>query len=277
MPTSALHSIGPYELLTLVGEGGMGEVYKAYDTRLNRTVALKILPESFARDSARLSRFEQEGQKLTLHWDGPLVSVLGKAHGVSVTMGIELRGKSALFTLHLDNPTDLEIGETYFPFLGGLKGLGDHASELKQTALVIPNGNASLSVPIFETFTNFSWLGAQGPEQFYPYPGDWAAPWLDLYQPKLDRSVFLAVRDDPMRAKVLHLELVPGSSGTTRWDGNWPRPAELKGLPVGVRLAFAEFSNVPAGKPWDASPVELQFHAGDWKEGQKLFQAGKGR
>jgi serine/threonine protein kinase len=61
---STLHFVGPYEVLSLIGAGGMGEVYKAHDPRLNRTVAIKILPESFARDARRLHRFEQEAQTL---------------------------------------------------------------------------------------------------------------------------------------------------------------------------------------------------------------------
>src|SRR6266404_3736521 len=52
--------LGPYEILAPLGAGGMGEVYRARDTRLGRDVALKILPESFARDGDRLRRFEQE-------------------------------------------------------------------------------------------------------------------------------------------------------------------------------------------------------------------------
>ena len=56
--------LGPYELSALIGAGGMGEVYKARDTRLNRDVAVKILPASFAADPARLRRFEQEAQSI---------------------------------------------------------------------------------------------------------------------------------------------------------------------------------------------------------------------
>jgi len=56
--------VGPYEIVSLLGAGGMGEVYRARDTRLNRDVALKILPEIFAADPERLARFEREAQVL---------------------------------------------------------------------------------------------------------------------------------------------------------------------------------------------------------------------
>jgi len=54
--------LGPYEIQSPLGAGGMGEVYRALDTRLGREVAVKILPESFARDGDRLHRFEQEAR-----------------------------------------------------------------------------------------------------------------------------------------------------------------------------------------------------------------------
>ncbi len=52
--------LGPYEVVSAIGAGGMGEVYRARDARLQRDVAIKVLPEAFATDEARLSRFEQE-------------------------------------------------------------------------------------------------------------------------------------------------------------------------------------------------------------------------
>ncbi len=62
MALTSGEKLGPYEILSPLGAGGMGEVYRAKDTRLGREVALKILPESFTRDPDRLRRFEQEAR-----------------------------------------------------------------------------------------------------------------------------------------------------------------------------------------------------------------------
>ena len=55
---------GPYQIVSLIGAGGMGEVYKATDTRLQRTVAVKVLPDLFSKDEERLARFEREARTL---------------------------------------------------------------------------------------------------------------------------------------------------------------------------------------------------------------------
>ena len=67
--------LGPYEILAPIGAGGMGEVYRARDTKLNRDIALKILPEAFARDTDRLARFRREAR---------VVAALNHPHVVTI-------------------------------------------------------------------------------------------------------------------------------------------------------------------------------------------------
>src|SRR3989475_289778 len=64
MSNPAHNRLGPYELNSPLGAGGMGEVFRARDTRLNRDVAVKVLPKDFAADADRLRRFEQEAKTL---------------------------------------------------------------------------------------------------------------------------------------------------------------------------------------------------------------------
>src|SRR5262245_36220854 len=66
MPLAAGTPLGPYEILAPLGAGGMGEVYRARDTRLGREVAIKVLPASFSKDADRLRRFEQEARAASL-------------------------------------------------------------------------------------------------------------------------------------------------------------------------------------------------------------------
>jgi serine/threonine protein kinase len=56
--------LGPYEILSAIGAGGMGEVFRARDPRLGRDVAIKVLPDTFARDAERIARFQREAKGL---------------------------------------------------------------------------------------------------------------------------------------------------------------------------------------------------------------------
>ena len=65
MPLTAGTSLGPYQIESPLGAGGMGEVYKATDTRLDRTVAIKVLPEHVAADPDLKQRFEREAKTIS--------------------------------------------------------------------------------------------------------------------------------------------------------------------------------------------------------------------
>ena len=64
MPLQPGTRLGPYEITSAIGAGGMGEVYRARDQKLQRDVAIKVLPELFSADPDRLARFEREAQSL---------------------------------------------------------------------------------------------------------------------------------------------------------------------------------------------------------------------
>src|SRR5688572_11529160 len=65
MPVLPGTQLGPYQILASIGAGGMGEVYKAHDTRLGREVAIKVLPEDWANDAERRARFEREAKTVS--------------------------------------------------------------------------------------------------------------------------------------------------------------------------------------------------------------------
>src|SRR5262245_42804657 len=89
-------SLGPYEILAKLGEGGMGEVYRARDTRLNRDVAIKILPPAFAADPDRLRRFELEAQALSALNHPNLLAIydVGSQDGVQFFVAECLEGQT---------------------------------------------------------------------------------------------------------------------------------------------------------------------------------------
>ncbi|HUA62626.1 MAG TPA: protein kinase [Verrucomicrobiae bacterium] len=89
-------SIGHYRITAKLGEGGMGTVYRATDTRLNRDVAIKVLPEAFAQDAARMQRFEREA-RLLASLDHPNI---GAIYGLE-----EIGGGRALILALIEGPT----------------------------------------------------------------------------------------------------------------------------------------------------------------------------
>ena len=96
MALTAGARLGHYSVTALLGEGGMGQVWQATDTQLNRQVALKILPEAFADDPERLARFQREAQVLaSLNHPG-----IAPIYGIE-----EADGTRALVLELVDGPT----------------------------------------------------------------------------------------------------------------------------------------------------------------------------
>src|SRR5688572_9452888 len=81
--------LGPYEVTSLLGAGGMGEVYRARDTKLNRDVAIKVLPELFAADAERLARFTREAQTLASLNHPNIAAIYGIEDGALVMELVE--------------------------------------------------------------------------------------------------------------------------------------------------------------------------------------------
>ena len=112
-------SIGHYDVTSLLGEGGMGQVWQATDTQLNREVALKILPDAFAADPDRLARFTREAQILA-SLNHPNIAQI---HGIE-----EAEGTRALVLELVEGPTLADrIAMVIFP---GESGQVDYAAHV---------------------------------------------------------------------------------------------------------------------------------------------------
>ena len=84
MPLATGTKLGPYEIDSSLGAGGMGEVYLAQDTRLGRCVAIKILPDEFSRDAQRMARFDREAKVLASLNHPNIASIYGLEESNSV-------------------------------------------------------------------------------------------------------------------------------------------------------------------------------------------------
>lgn len=96
MSLTAGSLLGPYHILAPLGAGGMGEVYRAHDTRLHREVAIKILPPSLATDPASLARFEREAQAVAALSHPNILSIhdAGQVNGVAYAVTELLQGRN---------------------------------------------------------------------------------------------------------------------------------------------------------------------------------------
>src|SRR5687768_4633733 len=120
MPLSAGTRLGPYEVIAPLGAGGMGEVYRARDSKLGRDVALKILPDAFALDADRVARFDREAKTLASLNHPHIAHIYGfeQSNGVSALVmelveGEDLAVRIARGPIPLDEalPIALQIAE----------------------------------------------------------------------------------------------------------------------------------------------------------------------
>src|ERR1700682_384728 len=96
MPLSVGDKLGHYEVVSSIGQGGMGEVYRARDTTLKRDVALKVLPASFLCDRDRMARFQREAEVLA-SLDHPNI---GPIYGI-----VDAQGVRSLVLALIEGPT----------------------------------------------------------------------------------------------------------------------------------------------------------------------------
>jgi serine/threonine protein kinase len=96
MPLPSGTTLGGYEVQTQIGAGGMGEVYRARDTRLDRVVALKVLPDQMSRDPESLARFEREAKAVAALSHPNILSIFdfGKQNSVAFAAMELLEGES---------------------------------------------------------------------------------------------------------------------------------------------------------------------------------------
>jgi serine/threonine protein kinase len=103
--------LGSYEVVAQIGAGGMGEVYQAHDTKLGRDVAIKVLPEAFAHDADRLSRFQREAKILASLNHPNIATIFGLEHsdgGTSYLVMELVAGKTLPDRLKRDGADPIE-------------------------------------------------------------------------------------------------------------------------------------------------------------------------
>ncbi len=112
MPLASGSTVGPYTITTLIGQGGMGEVYQAHDPRLDRDVAVKLLPAEWATDSDRRTRFER-GARAAASLSHPNICTIheiGEAEG-RLFIAMELLDGATLSDCLSTGPSPMAIGE----------------------------------------------------------------------------------------------------------------------------------------------------------------------
>ena len=138
--------LGPYQVLSPLGSGGMGEVYRAKDTRLGREVALKILPAHVATDVSRRARFEQEARAVAALSHPNIVSVfdIGECDGISFIV-TELVDGTSLRNITVSTRKIVDIAAQVAEGLAAAHRAGITHRDLKPDNIMLtPDGRAKI-------------------------------------------------------------------------------------------------------------------------------------
>jgi serine/threonine protein kinase len=159
MPLDPGTRLGPYEVVSQLGEGGMGQVYRAKDTRLKRDVALKILPEVFATDPDRITRFQREAELLATLNHPNIAGIYGleQAEGmralvIELVEGPTLADRTARGPIPLDEA--LPIAKQIARALEAAHEQGIIHRDLKPANIKVRNDRESERIPPFHQTAN---------------------------------------------------------------------------------------------------------------------------
>ena len=150
MPLANGTKLGPYEIISPLGAGGMGEVYRARDTRLDRTVAIKVLPDSLASDADRLQRFEQEARVLSTVNHPNLLAIydVGAQSGTHYLVSEFLEGQTLREAMGAGPLPSRKVSEYGLQIANGLSAAHDkgvvHRDLKPENIFVTPNEHVKI-------------------------------------------------------------------------------------------------------------------------------------
>ena len=255
MPLTVGSRLGPYEVLAAIGAGGMGEVYRARDSRLSREVALKVLPGDLSSDSDRLARFEQEARSASAlnHPHIVVVYDVGRADSVAYIAMELVDGRSVRELLAGDRlplKKVLQIGSQIADGLAKAHAAGIVHRDLKPENLMVSRdgyakildfGLAKLAGPTMEGFSGIATavregtapgtvlgtVGYMSPEQASGKPMDFRSDQFSfgsiLYEMATGNRAFSGATAVDTMSAILHAEpkpvgaLNPAAPAPLRW------------------------------------------------------------
>ena len=175
------------------------------------------------------------------------------------------------FSIAVDNPTERKIAEVYYGILGGLQGVGDRSA----TQTLVPGPTNNLKPRLFTRFRD----GARGGTRFgaryevsgYMYPGQMPMAWMDAWNPQAGIGYYYGDQDTDMRVTSLYFEMRPYAKNAVRGE-DWPAAGEVPpDVPIGITMGWLNFPYTAKGH-FNAGPVALQVHMGDWHTGSSIYR-----